>query len=103
MVQIAHNYQIDMKNHKSSTINKTMIDQADIIFTMEIEQITKLTKQYPKAKTKTFLLSSLVTDQKIPLEISDPYGKNKQDYENCFKQIQTCVSTIPGLTAKTKN
>ena len=94
MVKVAQQYHVDMQNCTSNTVNETMIHAAELIFVMEIEHMIRLVNLYPQAKSKTFLLGSLSTDEKIPLEISDPYGRSVEAYEDCFKQIKNCVNAI---------
>jgi predicted ATP-grasp superfamily ATP-dependent carboligase len=94
MVSIAKNEGYEMSEWSSTTVNSAMVDDANVIFVMEIEHILKLTKLYPNIKSKVYLLSSLNNNPNIPLEISDPYGKEMVDYQNCFSVIEGCIKTI---------
>jgi predicted ATP-grasp superfamily ATP-dependent carboligase/protein-tyrosine-phosphatase len=94
MVTIAKGEGYEMSNWSSTTINKKMVDDANVIFVMEIEHILKLTKLYPNINDKVYLLSSLNKNSNIPLEISDPYGKEMEIYRNCFSTIKNCIEKI---------
>jgi len=94
MVKTAKNQQIDMQNCSSQTVDKQMLETADIVFVMEIEHLLKLFSLYPQYKHKAYLLGSLVTDSESKLEIGDPYGQTSEEYEACFEQIKTCVNHL---------
>jgi len=94
MVKTAQQQNVSMQNCSSKTINLDMLDKADIVFAMEIEHLLKLKELYPEHSYKAYLLGSLTTEQEAPLEISDPYGKSAEDYQQCFKQIQRCINHI---------
>jgi len=94
MVKEAVEHDIAMQNCSSQTLNLDMLNKADIIFAMEIEHLLKLKELYPAHSHKAYLLGSLSPKLESPLEISDPYGKSPEDYQQCFKQIQHCINYI---------
>jgi len=95
MVSIAQKQDVDLSNWSSNTVNKSMIDRADIIYVMEIAHYIRLVAEYPTAKHKTYLLGSVIKDPKqIPLELSDPYGHKPETYEAIFNHINTATQSI---------
>jgi len=94
IVKIAKQQQIDMQNCSSQTVDKQVLETADIVFVMEIDHLLKLFSLYPQYKHKAYLLGSLDTDKTSELEISDPYGKTIEEYQACFNQIKTCINFL---------
>ena len=98
MVKTAKQQQIDMQNCTSLTVDLQMLETADLIFVMEVDHLLKLFAIYPQVKNKTYLLGSLDKDITKPLEISDPYGKTADEYQQCFMQIESCVGYLTDIT-----
>jgi len=94
IVKIAKQQQIDMQNCSSQTVDKQVLETADMVFVMEIDHLLKLFTLYPQYKHKAYLLGSLDTDKTSELEISDPYGKTIEEYQACFNQIKTCINFL---------
>ena len=82
------------------------VEWADIIFVMECKHIFQLEEQYEKSRGKTFLLGGLFQEDGIQnsrfqnnnaIEISDPYNQPTAIYEDAFKKVNRCITTMRQL------
>lgn len=90
MTKIAAEYQIDLTQHKSKTINENMLNKANVVFVMEIKQYLDIKSLYPKYIDKVFLLGSSI---KMP-NISDPFNKSENIYRQCYTAIESALLSL---------
>lgn len=78
-------YSIDLSHHTSQLLTEDLIKQSDIILTM-----TEAHKQIlmPLAKDKTFTLLEYIGSSG---DISDPFGGDLEEYEECAEEIYDAV------------
>ncbi len=93
MQQVAHSNGLATENFTSSALSATEVAAADVIFVMELEHLGKLAEQFPWANSKTFLLGGLTVGSD-PLEIADPYGKSRDEYADCYRQVVANISAL---------
>ena len=78
----------DDSMHRSRTLTKDLVANADLIVVMEREQMEKIMRQYPEAVGKIRLLKSFSADAgQADLDIEDPHGRSSYDYRTCFSDI----------------
>lgn len=92
---------IDISSHKSLRLTKGMLEKSDLILTMSNTHLESIYKQWPiDSQKKVFLLKAFAENistteaapnynySKIELNIKDPFGGTKSDYELCLKTIK---------------
>lgn len=94
MGEIAQADGISGQSFKSSELCEHDVAQADLIFVMEQRHFDEIVKYQPWARAYTFLLGGADSSTGIDIEISDPYGKPKQDYILCYNRVKSCIDTI---------
>lgn len=95
--QILRENGIDDEGHNSRMVNEVLIEEADLIITMEKEQLQKIGDQYPQALDKLRVLKSYVPEPdygKIPGDIKDPYGQSIFHYRLCFAEISLAMEEL---------
>lgn len=105
MTRVAAEGGVDLSSSRSKLLSRAMVEEADLIFGMEMKHLERIFETYPEAKSKTFLLSAVTPDGAVPLEIADPYHRDLADYEACFRQVTACTTAIAdalGVGANTK-
>ncbi len=102
MVEIAAESGVDMKSCFSKRLDKAMLQQSDIIFVMELRHLQRIQNEFPEASSKTYLLGAGLKSSGS-IEISDPYGKERNDYAECAKRIYRHVDNVIANLAPTKN
>ncbi|MYM62043.1 ATP-grasp domain-containing protein [Pseudomaricurvus sp. HS19] len=93
MQQVAHSNGLATDNFASSALSATEVAAADVIFVMELEHLVTLSEQFPWVSSKAFLLGGLAAGSG-PLEIADPYGKSRDDYEGCYRQVAANIAAL---------
>jgi protein-tyrosine-phosphatase len=72
-----------------------MIEESDLILTMEMEHLQGVLDLVPDALSKTHMLSRYgAEDRRIDLPIRDPYGRPKQAYVVCFEELAGYVEAL---------
>jgi protein-tyrosine phosphatase len=88
---------IEDEDHHSRFINDVMIREADLIITMEKEQLQIIGDQYPLAMDKLRILKSYFSEPdygKISGDLKDPYGHSVFHYRLCFAEISLAIEEL---------
>jgi tRNA threonylcarbamoyl adenosine modification protein (Sua5/YciO/YrdC/YwlC family) len=85
---------INVKEHRSTRINRLMIKKADIILVMEKMHEEKILELVPQAKTRLFLLKEFAKTEGNSLDISDPIGKPLEFHQAVFSLIKQAVNQL---------
>lgn len=94
MVKVASERGLDLSASRSKRLDDAMVDEADLILAMELKHLERLAAEFPQAKEKARLLSSVTPSKDVPLEIADPYGLEEEAYVRCFEQVTACTQAI---------
>ncbi len=79
---------INIDNHISQPLNERIIDEADLIITMNLDVQKTLLDKFPNIHKKTFLLNDLMDSRSI----HDPYGSTDANlHENVINIIEYCI------------
>jgi protein-tyrosine phosphatase len=90
---------IDVRAHGSVAATAPILRSADVVFVMEIAQLVDVTRRFPGARRKTFLLSTLAAD--VPVDIADPAGKADPEVDACLDLVAQAVTPlVAGLTVR---
>jgi len=92
-IKIMKEYGIDISSHKTKSLSKDFIDEADLILVMEKKHRERVRKLNPEAKEKTFLLKEFV-DDKENLEIRDPIGLSDEVYKKVAEEIKSALGKV---------
>jgi protein-tyrosine-phosphatase len=115
-MEVAKTRNVDLTQHRSRQLNKEILENADLIFAMSDEHIEYIRRMDKKALEKTYLLkafppsldrirknftASNEDEKEGVLYIKDPIGGNKEDYRQCFLEIEKEIRRIlPELIRK---
>jgi glycosyltransferase involved in cell wall biosynthesis/protein-tyrosine-phosphatase len=91
-LQLATARSVDLSRHAASLVAPDIVRSSDLIFVMDVPQLLTMRKQFPEARTKTFLLACLAVD--VPLEIRDPVDGDESCFRACFDHISRAVLPI---------
>ncbi|MEZ5628533.1 MAG: ATP-grasp domain-containing protein [Rhodocyclaceae bacterium] len=94
MVDVAREAGLDMTGWASTQLTRTTVEDANVIFVMELNHFRRICQAYPDATDRTFLLA--IADPRAPtnLDIEDPYGKAVKTYRAVYQQIVSCIDRI---------
>ena len=98
--QILQENGIEDEGHHSQVVNEVMIREADLIVTMEKEQLQIIGDQYPLAMDKLRVLKSYLPEPDYGKilgdigDIKDPYAHSIFHYRLCFAEISLAMEEL---------
>ena len=88
---------IDLREHSSVAVTETMVRRADVVLIMELSQAIAVTRRFPRARRKTFLLSCLAPE--VPMDIEDPAGKDDATVDACLDHVAQALKPVIEILA----
>jgi protein-tyrosine phosphatase len=79
----------DLPDHKGRQLTREMLQQADVILTMEQRHVDSIARMAPEVRGKTFLLGKWQNNQEIP----DPYRQQKVAFEHVYQLMTQGVDS----------
>ena len=80
---------VDLRPHRSRIVDAAMIDEADVVFTFDQENLRTVLARFPTASHKVFALGALIDDGMA--EIGDPYGGALEDFRRAYAVISRAL------------
>jgi protein-tyrosine phosphatase len=99
-IAAAEMFGVDLSAHRSRRIDQGLVAGADMVFAMEVWQLSRLRKIFPQYKERMFLLPLFdgsppgQVDASRLLNISDPYGRTLKEFIECFERIDASLKGI---------
>lgn len=78
---------LDITGFRSTKLTPTIIEEADLILTMEKKHKKSVIEMCPKAEHKTFTLKEFSRNY-LSQDITDPTGKGTNEHESCLEEIE---------------
>jgi len=88
---------IDLREQSSVPVTETMVRTSDIVLIMELSQAVAVTRRFPRARRKTFLLSCLAPE--VPMDIEDPAGKDDATVDACLDHVARALKPVIEILA----
>lgn len=110
-------YKIKNEKHKAKKLTDDMIEDSDLIFTMEENQKHAILDCYPESEGKVYSLKEYALgsqgdeddvdeDDALPgntIDVEDPYGGDLDNYVECAEEIMELVTLVFEKLAGKKN
>jgi protein-tyrosine-phosphatase len=80
---------LDTSTHVSRGITREMLEDADLVLTMEAGHKEALQIEFPEQRGKIFMLSEMVGSK---ADIDDPYTKGYEKFELAAQEIEDILS-----------
>ena len=80
-----------ISRHLSREINAQIIENSDLILTMDEEERADISARFPEASTQTFMLSEFAGNTG---EIDDPSGGSTEKFQLCANIMEGYLQTI---------
>lgn len=96
-IRVAMTLGVELEDHRSKPVTADMVENTDMIFTMEHRQAEIMRKSFPDHVRKIFLLPLFDTkppqagDYAFRYNITDPYGGSEKDFLECFRRIERSI------------
>jgi protein-tyrosine-phosphatase len=84
---------IPLTAHRSKMLTKEMIEHADAILAMDLQNVAELLNLYPQFQRKIFMLSACSGSLKLS-EIPDPYFGDLETTRQCYRVVDACVRNM---------
>ncbi|MEB0088072.1 low molecular weight phosphotyrosine protein phosphatase, partial [Pseudomonas sp. RTI1] len=85
--EVLKKHHITAHKHRARQVDRKMLHDAELILSMENEQLQNILKLAPEVRGKTFLIGKWQHE----LEIDDPYRRPKLAFEQTFEHLSRCV------------
>lgn len=79
---------LNLDGHVARTVTREMLEKADLALVMTRSHRDALVAEFPFARRKIRLLSEV---RGMEYDITDPYGKAREDYELCANDLQELI------------
>jgi L-threonylcarbamoyladenylate synthase len=101
-IKICHNHKVDINKHRSTPIDRLILDEANIIICMAVYHYNILLRNHPEYSDKIYVLKSMNREENlIDPSIADPIGMSEEFYEQIYVEIETELKRIlPYLAEK---
>jgi protein-tyrosine phosphatase len=94
-VEVCRKKGIDISGHVARRLAPEMIEESDLVLTMEMEHFQCVLDLVPSALSKTRMLSRYGSvDGRNDRPIPDPYGLPRKAYERCFEELERHVDAL---------
>ena len=100
MIEVARQSAVDMTAIRSTCLTEEQLHDSDIIFVMEKAHYDRLVAVDPSVAEKVYLLGAHRNSAGWPVEIADPYGQSRANYQACYERIAEAVDNIKALIAE---
>jgi protein-tyrosine-phosphatase len=85
---------ISLDGHKAQRLTSDMVQNADVILAMDLQNKVELLTAYPAARRKVFMISSYASPPSRENEIPDPYFGDIEQARSCCKLLFTCIRNL---------
>ena len=90
-IEVLNERGIEMGEHSARQISSNLINNSDLILTMEEVQKNTLLESYGASSEKTHLITEFVGDDG---NVADCWGKDKNAYSDCADRITKLVEQV---------
>jgi len=91
-VQCAGRFGVDLGAHRTRRLDRSDIEEADVLLAMEIDQVVKIRRLFPQYRHKVYLFGCLTDED--PLDVADPVYAPEDVFVACFERIDRGVRRI---------
>jgi protein-tyrosine phosphatase len=103
-IRVAREHGIDLSRHRARLLNKTLINESDLIVAMSSKHRDTVGIIEPAGLDRTYMLTDFCAGEGG--DIPDPIGSDLEGYQKVFEQIKKCLeqmrSRMGGLDQRSK-
>ncbi len=93
-IAAAQDFGISLEGHQATLLTRAMVDQADAIVAMDVQNQVEFLSRYPDASGKFFLLGAYSGSKTGAIEIRDPFFGNLDETRRCYRLLQKCTQNL---------
>jgi protein-tyrosine-phosphatase len=87
---------VALNAHRSKMLTEAMVEEADAVVAMDLQNVAELLNLYPQFERKIFMLSACSGDLELK-EIPDPYFGDLDATRQCYRDLEACVRNLLAL------
>ncbi|MBV8049576.1 MAG: hypothetical protein JOZ80_00225 [Acidobacteriaceae bacterium] len=85
---------ISLEQHRARLLTDQIVNEADIIFAMDLQNYVQLATRWPTSQKKIFMLGVYTeAENKIP-EIADPFYLGPEQTRVCYQILNSCIQKL---------
>lgn len=88
-IQIAQEHALDITAHRAQAVSSRLVNNADLILTMDLEQKRYVETYYPNAHGKVFRLCEFKNK-----DVADPYREGYKSFQTAYALINEGVEVM---------
>ena len=85
---------IDISRQRSQSLTPQLANQATHIFGMTTSHQAAIQAFFPEIQEKVFVLRELIVDDEFDLDVPDPIGMGRDDYERTRNLIKEAMPSV---------
>jgi protein-tyrosine-phosphatase len=93
-ISAAQDFGISLEGHQATLLTRAMVDEADAILAMDVQNQAEFLSRYPDAAGRFFLLGAYSGTTARALEIRDPFFGNLDETRRCYRLLQKCTRNL---------
>lgn len=93
-IAAAQDFGISLEDHQATLLSREMVDEADAILAMDVQNKVEFLSRYPDAAGRLFLLGAYSGTTSRAIEIRDPFFGNLDETRRCYRLLQTCTQNL---------
>lgn len=93
-LECARRHDVDLRDHRSTLLTRSMIDAADLLIVMEPRQARMLIRGFGVPADRVVVAGDLDPRNEDPRRIEDPWGKDLATFEHGFLRLGRCARAI---------
>ncbi|MGO3707859.1 MAG: low molecular weight protein-tyrosine-phosphatase [Mesonia hippocampi] len=95
-IDVAQKNGINIKDQRARQFTRKDFDTFDYIFVMDNSNYQNVTKlaQTPAQKEKVHLILNWLSEEKLNLEVPDPYFGGAKGFDNVYRMLDTATTNI---------
>jgi len=90
-VTAARHFGISLDQHRARVLSDQMVNQADLIFAMDLQNYAQLVSRWPTIRKKVFMLGAYAQGTHRALEITDPFYTSLEQTQACYQILNSCI------------
>lgn len=88
---LKQDYNIDISNHRSKSLRRQDLEEADLILAMSNSHKQSILSKYPEYSNKVFTIKEFVG---LEGEVEDPYGMPIEVYRETARELEDLISKV---------
>ncbi|HEY6769030.1 MAG TPA: low molecular weight protein-tyrosine-phosphatase [Candidatus Sulfotelmatobacter sp.] len=83
---------VSLADHRAKILTSEMVEQANVIFAMDLQNLAELRSSFPLYKDRFFMLGAFAGGGGS--EIPDPYLGDLETTRQCYRVLETCIRNL---------